>query len=506
MVILSPQALTFLNNGCEVFFDGVSESYNNIFVIKDFLKNYKNYNIEDVYRIVKTSFVFYRNSRFPLFTLLPCNRCTHCRNDYRSEIEKRAIIEAANSGTVIFYTLTYDSEHEPIDGLYKKHVQDAFKRLRSYIDRYLDFNCTFTQLYVGEYGTDVRYTLRPHYHGIIFIEEKLNSKQLLQLEDLFRPKECQIRRNIALNNKLIYKLKAKSIKASEFYKEHSKLLGFWPHGVLYDFQIARNPVALCRYVTKYITKNVDFINNSDSFALSREKRERTFTPFFIQLPKSIGLGVKYLDLYRDSILNSTDFSIYVRFTRNTSCAGLIRIGIPKIFIQKLFPSLSYYCDNSIYTSYLIKFLLDHVSIVNNVYRNYPLAELTNLKTRFISYKYLTKQTLKRYQKLRLNIAKCFYINTLHNHDYRTNLFNYNETDEYEENLLTIIEKLLDNLKNCPTEEEYFNLTFTKSQWYLKKKIPPYDYQSVLQQKIQKIQQNTSYVRRKMLHSSYNNLY
>lgn len=189
LVIMSPQSVIYAScSGAEVYFQGVSYTYPTYnTVVSDFLSHYHSMDAPDVYEIVKSSCILYNGVSYPLLTCLPCSKCRFCREDYRQQIEYRAAIEAVNSGCVIYYTLTYDDLHLPECGLYKPHVIDAFKRLRNYCERYLDFDCHFTNLYVGEYGGDRH---RPHYHGLLFIQESLTDKQILAFRELFCPTEC----------------------------------------------------------------------------------------------------------------------------------------------------------------------------------------------------------------------------------------------------------------------------------------------------------------------------
>lgn len=97
---------------------------------------------------------------------LPCGKCIGCRLKYSRDWALRCVHEAKLHDRNCFITLTYDDDHihwSEITGeqtLYKKDLQDFFKRLRRHIEpaKLRFYAC-------GEYG-DV--THRPHYHAIIF--------------------------------------------------------------------------------------------------------------------------------------------------------------------------------------------------------------------------------------------------------------------------------------------------------------------------------------------------
>lgn len=125
---------------------------------------------------------------------VPCGECVPCMNRRRSEWSFRLATEIRPSKTAWFVTFTYRTEELPCikDGniirlktlledhsleetekylttIWKRDLQNFFKRLRTYHDRKLTtlkdwpgiryFAC-------GEYGENA--TLRPHYHAVIF--------------------------------------------------------------------------------------------------------------------------------------------------------------------------------------------------------------------------------------------------------------------------------------------------------------------------------------------------
>lgn len=98
-------------------------------------------------------------------TTVPCGKCASCLNDKRNQWSFRLEQEFRNSTSAYFITLTYDDDHVPTNALgfqsvCKRDVQLFIKRLRK-------SNGTSSIRYyiTAEYGPK---TLRPHYHGIIF--------------------------------------------------------------------------------------------------------------------------------------------------------------------------------------------------------------------------------------------------------------------------------------------------------------------------------------------------
>lgn len=433
-LLLNPQARYFLSNSpgsCSVYFRGKDYLHNTILgdtIFNSLLRSEyrKLCSALEIYDYYRLSTINHCGNTYPLFVLCPCGHCVDCRESYRKEIEARAVIEAAHSGTVLFYTLTYDDVHLPSYGLCKSHVVDAFKRLRTYINRHLDFSITFTHVYVGEYGTDPRYTMRPHYHGLLFIKEALTPLQILEFYRLFTGQHI-------------------------CYQEHD-LDGFWPFGQRFDLQVARNPLALTKYVTKYITKQYLYLNDSDFTPLARKVKGYQ-NPMFVQLPKRIGLGCRYIHEYADAILNTTDPFLHVRMMNGQ----LTKVRIPAIFIKKLIPSLSWYLPNAVYTAHLVKRLLS-----NEFSISIPFEALRALKERFAPYNYLTNFTLRRRQYIRLHRnIDCYYSFFIPFGDHSLGDI-YHAIDVY-----------LAELECCvPDCDNYYEMIVKRKHDYLNMKIQP----------------------------------
>lgn len=130
----------------------------------------------------------------PKWLQIPCGKCGFCIMKKRSEWSYRMYQEFLASDAVYFFTLTYNDERlvfnerrKPI--VYKPHVEQFVKRL----NRVLKFKYFIS----SEYGPT---TLRPHYHGLIFLSNKVQDlddpKSLLKyigsdpdvfLENVIRP-------------------------------------------------------------------------------------------------------------------------------------------------------------------------------------------------------------------------------------------------------------------------------------------------------------------------------
>lgn len=98
--------------------------------------------------------------------MVPCSKCAACLHRRVNDWVFRLIQEQKNSISSYFITLTYDPDNVPrsennFKTLYKKDLQDFFKRLR-----YFNGDQSKIKYYAcGEYGS---LNSRPHYHAIVF--------------------------------------------------------------------------------------------------------------------------------------------------------------------------------------------------------------------------------------------------------------------------------------------------------------------------------------------------
>lgn len=110
---------------------------------------------------------------------VPCGYCSECRTRKQTDFLQRIQLQALHS-YVYFFTLTYNKNVPVVDMangkrlMYAnyKHITDMFKRIRKQ-----DYFNGRTVKYVV---TDERghHTLRPHYHGLLFIQKLPHDHEL----------------------------------------------------------------------------------------------------------------------------------------------------------------------------------------------------------------------------------------------------------------------------------------------------------------------------------------
>ena len=234
---------------------------------------------------------------------LPCGRCLACMINRSKDWTNRIMLESKYHDSSYFLTLTYDDEHlvnnngDPLTppelpSLYKKHLQDFWKRLRSDLD-YKGFN-KIRYFACGEYGSK---SMRPHYHAIVFG---------LEIPDL------------------------KILKRSDhgdIYYTSEYLASLWRHGYVLIGMLTPETAG---YVARYCTKK---LGSGDSDAYSRYNLNKEF----ITCSRRPGIAKQYYDEYGEDLIDSG--SCYVSTTN-----GGYEIRTPRYF-KRLFgdtnPDLAY---------------------------------------------------------------------------------------------------------------------------------------------------------------------
>lgn len=342
--------------GEQVDKNGLANSLDFSLITSQLSIQFSEINQEAINYLCDSSYIITRDGHLhSIFIQLKCHNCKECRYEYQKDIVNRSILEASVSSNVFFATLTYDNEHVPLNGLQKHHVSASLKRLRSHCERYLRSDFQFVTLFTGEYGADLQYTLRPHYHILIFLKTDITEKEQREFFSFFLPSNNKNSFYYKFNKAKKEAIDAKSKEKGKDYK-FKPLEHFWPYGLRFDIQKPKSSIpALTAYTCKYVSKSL--IESDEEHIIARESvryplksqfsdgivRECHQNPPFVQLPKKIGLGVSALDNYADFILKSNRSDIYV------NCHGhLHRMAVPHIFYKKLFPTLGSLKSNIVF--------------------------------------------------------------------------------------------------------------------------------------------------------------
>lgn len=289
------------HNFDSVYLDGRVES--NLGIIYKFLKDPASYKklTESCPDYVRYNYYVCDSTTgetHPIFFACPCGKCNDCAASKYGELAARLQFEVLSYPAecrVIFFTLTYDNKHLPNDGVSKSDVTDFINKLHVYAKR-RGLSDGFRTFVVSEYGTDPRFTHRPHYHGLIFGLDLTEYGMIKSFNKAFR--------------------------------------SAWRRGRV-DWQFARSNHGVSKYCTKYVIKGLNKLFVPDGK-----------NPNFISYPrKSGGLGVNALKVPAivDKIMKSTDGSITVKtheYGEDGFCFGVSRIRIPRFIIDKLFPNFS----------------------------------------------------------------------------------------------------------------------------------------------------------------------
>lgn len=306
----------------------------------------------------------YKYGGQPLTMDVPCGQCAECKKNHRLQWHFRSYHHVnecvRNGGYVLYDTLTYAPEHLPwlsqyVDmfsvnrARYKNqqdyisdfpvfdhtHWRNFLKNLRRQLDYHFK-GVKFTYFLTSEYGTDDRYTHRPHYHILLFV----NSKKIHPYKLSRLISKCW---TYGRTDGLPYKSHAYLRENVFGYKFHSQ-----------DNSTTEDYLKVCSYVSKYITKDSTFQTEIDkrisivqkSLSLQDEDLkpvERQINMFHRQ---SQGFGASYI-----KNLSSKEYQTIMDkgiSTLKDKKKVVLTIALPTYYKRKLFYKTAKTSDGSIH--------------------------------------------------------------------------------------------------------------------------------------------------------------
>ena len=217
---------------------------------------------------------------------IPCGWCEECRQHQKNEWTTRLKAEIEEYHTnmgynVGFLTMTYqdkclphipksyfkEGEYEKIPCFSYKDIKNFTDRIRGHLWRQYNMKDGFRYFITSEYGEK---THRPHYHGIILFNNKIDHKTMWEIcQDAWSGTTHQIK-----NNK----------------KRNTRRTFLGQIGDLNKF-IPKDNYKCGAYVAKYVCKDIEFhkVTSNKFNHLNKKKRNelRHFQPFHKQ---SLGFG------------------------------------------------------------------------------------------------------------------------------------------------------------------------------------------------------------------------
>lgn len=240
---------------------------------------------------IKNNSKDFNTAKDSVYNTVPCGHCGECYTNKQNEWKVRSFYEYLDTkqhgGHTLFVTFTYDEfwvPHFEVKGnkyrcFDKSHIQKFNKRIRHALEDYgyilpnkaRDNNYTIEYKYIftSEYGK--RFTKRPHYHALLYFKGDISP-------------------NIT-----------RSIVSDNWY------YGFLKFG---DNQGVVYGDGACKYVTKYITKDLDFSETFDKVLESEDEEVlesfKNFKQFHFQ---SQGFGINALNYVSE--LSQLEGKMYV---------------------------------------------------------------------------------------------------------------------------------------------------------------------------------------------------
>ena len=300
----------------------------------------------------------YKHGGQPLLLDVPCGNCAECKKNKRIEWRFRTYHEVEstvkNGGYVYFDTLTYAPEHVPhisdfvdLDTINRTiqeyssakgvpvefindnmcfnslHWRNFLKNLRRQLDYHYQ-GIKFNYFLTSEYGIDERYTHRPHYHILFFV----NSRSMSPYDFSALVSKCW---SYGRTDGIPY-------KERNYVADH-----VFGYNLGTNSETYRDYIKVSNYVSKYITKDSTFQNeiNNRINALSQyiddeelTKVKRNIDMFHRQ---SHGFGLSFLNNLTSeeysTILNDGTVSI------QDSERVVVTLPLPNYYKRKLFYNL-----------------------------------------------------------------------------------------------------------------------------------------------------------------------
>lgn len=244
-----------------------------------------------------------QNSKDWKHILVNCSRCIDCRMDSSRKWAIRCLNELEYWDDACFITLTYKDEFLPrrvncdtgeiAPALYRKHIVDFVKRLRTHLNRKHGIN-EIKVYYCGEYGSK---TGRPHFHLLCFG---------------YRPKDLQFYKCDKLGFRLYNSNELSSLWYSKVPNYDKKVRRKYNRENMGFVVIGDVSFESCSYVARYIIKK----QKADSERYEVQTQEL--------LGCSRGIGKKWFyDNYKTMYANG-----FINYVHN---GQIKKCGIPKYY-------------------------------------------------------------------------------------------------------------------------------------------------------------------------------
>lgn len=267
-----------------------------------------------IYDLVHNTQLILNGCKIPVYVECKCGKCEECLKEKQSNFVSRCLLELLSNPYPVFVTLTYPDD-EIHDASYDE-VSKFNKRLRENLKNY-GFEHKFRSVFVDEYSPKGRF----HHHGILFFDRPF----LDCVDKLFTLiKECWVGIPTLSENYVIYR--GEKCNLDKFgkpiyrfglpYATNSRKTDRSRFAVCVEH--ARNPVALTRYVAKYITKS---------------------SVTCVHTPRKIALGCTSLPLIKCLYEGTKTNKVTFRVGNH-----VVNCSVPPQVLSKLYPSLSQQYD------------------------------------------------------------------------------------------------------------------------------------------------------------------
>lgn len=197
--------------------------------------------------IIKNNSTYKSSDYSQSFVRVPCGNCDECNDGRMLEWQTRICFEVDSlykrGGVAIFLTFTYNNECLPsyddvgfsVDCFNHDDVLSFLNRIKVYWHKLVG-KSQYKYFFTSEYGHD---TQRPHYHAIFFLEKSIDSRAFAE--------SCR------RNWKYGFMFPRYDWRRKSYVDNYGKCV---------DIEI-RSLKGAAKYVSKYITKDMSYLNRDD---------------------------------------------------------------------------------------------------------------------------------------------------------------------------------------------------------------------------------------------------
>ena len=232
---------------------------------------------------------------------VPCGECEECIALKKTDIGIRAAFESERWFSAVMLCFTYNDQHQPYlvydnqreFAVYMPHITELVSILRRHYQRRGYGKRPFAYLIGAEYGVDVNYTHRPHYHALFYLPCTIDAREFTELcRNIWQGQKYYTDNYQSYSwqyGNLGFMLPFKSECDICDTLGHAHVMGTTTHDYL-----VRDLGKSSMYCAKYATKQIGFFHRPLIARIKKDGNLAAYRDFCPRCVKSRGFGINIL--------------------------------------------------------------------------------------------------------------------------------------------------------------------------------------------------------------------